>query len=56
MHDTDGATKGICGVAGNQVTLNFGGVSYQGTINANAIVGNATNGKTNWMYRVNLAK
>ena len=56
MHDTDGATKGVYRVAGNQVTLTFGGVAYQGTINGNAIVGNATNGKTNWTYRVNLAK
>ena len=56
MHDTAGATKGVYRVTGNQVTLTFGGVTYQAAINGTAMNGIATNGKTNWQFSVSVNK
>lgn len=53
MIDAAGRTEGTWNQNGNNVTLTIAGtVTYTGTIQGNAMRGNATNGNNNWNWTV----
>ena len=52
MTDKDGNSQGKYQKQGNNITIQFDGSTYNGTINGNAMQGTATNGMNNWNWNV----
>ena len=52
MIDKDGNTPGTWSRVGNSVTLRFDIITYNGTIQANRMQGNATNTRDRWTWTV----
>jgi len=52
MIDKDGNTPGSWNRSGNNISLNFGGVVYTGTINGGQMSGSARDNKNSWSWNV----